>query len=198
MTTPTKYYRMIDSPLGPLTLVGAGSTLMHLVIAGQSHLPDHARWKAAGAGAFADAADQLRAYFAGRLADFDLELQLAGTEFQRRVWAAVQSIPYGETRSYGEIAEQLGSPAACRAVGTGAGRNPIPIIVPCHRVIGSTGALTGYVGGIDCKRKLLDLERRRDRRYESATRPLSTTHDRSSRTFSNIRRSWVTSSSAPS
>ena len=157
MTTTTLCYRVIDSPIGPLTLAGAGSTLMRLAMPGQTHGPQ--RWKAAGPGAFSDVADQLSAYFAGRLADFELDLQLAGTEFQRRVWAAVQTIPYGETRSYGEIAERLGSPAACRAVGVAVGRNPIPIIVPCHRVVGSTGALTGYVGGIDCKRRLLDLER---------------------------------------
>lgn len=162
MTTTTLYYRVIDSPIGPLTLAGAGSTVMHLAFPGQTRAPDHERWTAAGAGAFSDAADQLGAYFAGRLADFDLDVKLGGTEFQRRVWATVQKVPYGETRSYGEIAEQLGSPAACRAVGMAAGRNPIPIIVPCHRVIGSTGALTGYVGGIVCKRELLALERRHD------------------------------------
>ncbi|MEI6253275.1 MAG: methylated-DNA--[protein]-cysteine S-methyltransferase [Mycobacteriaceae bacterium] len=161
MTTTTLCYRVIDSPIGPLTLAGTGSTLMHLAMPGQTRV-DRARWKAAGPGAFSDVADQLSAYFAGRLADFELDLQLAGTEFQRGVWAAVQTIPYGETRSYGEIAERLGSPAACRAVGVATGRNPIPIIVPCHRVVGSTGALTGYVGGIDCKRELLDLERRYD------------------------------------
>ena len=159
MTMTTLYCRVIDSPIGPLTLAGVGPTLKHLAMPGQTGVPE--RWKSAGADAFSDVADQLSAYFAGRLADFELDLQLAGTEFQRRVWAAVQTIPYGETRSYGEIAERLGSPAASRAVGVAAGRNPIPIIVPCHRVVGSTGALTGYVGGIDCKKTLLDLERPR-------------------------------------
>ena len=160
MTKTTLYYRVIDSPIGPLTLAGAGSTLMHLAMPGQTHVPE--RWKSAGAAAFSDVADQLSAYFAGRLADFELDLQLAGAEFQRRVWAAVQMIPYGETRSYREIADRLGSPAAARAVGVAAGRNPIPIIIPCHRVVGSTGALIGYLGGIDCKRELLALERRHD------------------------------------
>lgn len=186
MTISTLYYRVIDSPIGPLTLAGADSALMYLAMPGQTHVPDHTRWKPAGPGAFRDVADQLGAYFAGRLTGFDVETDPAGTEFQRRVWAAVQTIPYGETRSYGEIAEQLGSPAACRAVGTAAGRNPIPVIVPCHRVVGSTGALTGYSGGIDCKRSLLALERTS---YSSATRPLSTTQERSNRTFCSIRRS---------
>jgi len=97
--------------------------------------------------------------FAGSLTEFDVELDLVGTEFQRRVWAALQTIPYGETRSYGEIAEQIGSPGASRAVGLANGRNPIAIIVPCHRVIGAAGSMTGYGGGIDRKKMLIALER---------------------------------------
>ncbi len=152
------HYRVIDSPIGPLTLAGDGSTLMHLRMADQSHEPDRSAWHPAGPDAFADVAEQLDAYFAGSLTEFDVDLELAGTEFQRRVWAALQTIPYGETRSYGEIAGQIGSPAASRAVGLANGRNPISIIVPCHRVVGAAGSMTGYAGGIDRKRMLLSLE----------------------------------------
>lgn len=106
-----------------------------------------------------EAADQLRAYFAGELRDFDLPLAPRGTEFQREVWAAVSAIPYGETATYSEIAAAVGRPSARRAIGAANGRNPLPVIVPCHRVIGAAGALTGYGGGLGRKRSLLDLER---------------------------------------
>ncbi len=105
--------------------------------------------------------DQLDEYFAGERTEFDVTLRLEGTEFQRRVWAGLLEIPYGETISYGELATRIGQPTASRAVGLANGRNPVGIIVPCHRVIGSTGALTGYGGGLDRKRALLDLERSR-------------------------------------
>ena len=153
----TLRYRTMASPVGTLTLAGTGSTLMHLRMVGQTHEPDRSGW-IPDDDAFADVAEQLTAYFAGSLAKFDVELQLVGTKFQCRVWAALQKIPYGETRSYGQIAEQIGSPGASRAVGLANGRNPVGIIVPCHRVIGSGGALTGYGGGIDRKRTLLTLE----------------------------------------
>jgi methylated-DNA-[protein]-cysteine S-methyltransferase len=110
---------------------------------------------------FPDAVAQLEAYFAGELTEFELDLHLAGTEFQRRVWSALLTIPYGQTRSYGEIAEQIGALGAFRAVGLANGRNPVGIIVPCHRVIGAGGSLTGYGGGIDKKRALLALEKSR-------------------------------------
>jgi len=102
---------------------------------------------------------QLRAYFAGGLRDFDLPLDFAGTPFQLRVWRELLKIPYGETRSYSEIAQKIGAPAAVRAVGAANGANPIPIVVPCHRVIGSGGKLVGYGGGLPLKRQLLALER---------------------------------------
>jgi methylated-DNA-[protein]-cysteine S-methyltransferase len=105
-----------------------------------------------------DAADQLRAYFAGELRHFDLPLSPRATAFQRRVWDAVAAIPYGATATYSEVAASIGSPRACRAVGAANGRNPLPVIVPCHRVIGSAGGLTGYGGGLESKRVLLDLE----------------------------------------
>jgi len=101
---------------------------------------------------------QLRLYFAGDLKIFDLPLELIGTEFQKRVWNALLAIPYGQTRSYTQIAQQIGAPRAVRAVGAANGRNPIPIVVPCHRVIGASGDLVGFGGGLEWKRKLLDLE----------------------------------------
>lgn len=152
-------YRVIDSPVGPLTLAGTGSTLLHLRMDGQSHEPDRAGWEPAASDAFADVVEQLGAYFAGSLTAFDVDVELRGTEFQRRVWSALQTIPYGETRSYGEIAAQIGSPGASRAVGLANGRNPVSIVVPCHRVIGSTGGMTGYGGGVNRKRTLLALEK---------------------------------------
>jgi len=152
-------YRLIDSPVGPLTLAGTGSSLSHLRMTDQAHEPGQVSWQVAGAGAFARAVDQLEAYFAGQLKQFDLDLAPAGTEFQHRVWAALQTIPYGETRSYGEIAAQIGSPGAARAVGLANARNPVGIIVPCHRVIGANGSLTGYAAGVDRKRALLEIER---------------------------------------
>ena len=151
-------YRTIDSPVGPLTLAGVGSTLMHLRMTDQTHEPDRSGWQPAPVGAFADAVEQLDAYFSGGLTEFDVDLDIQGTDFQHRVWAALRTIPYGETRTYGDIAAQIGKPAASRAVGLANGRNPVSIIVPCHRVVGSTGSLTGYGGGLERKRILLALE----------------------------------------
>jgi len=112
---------------------------------------------------------QLRAYFAGGLREFDLPLDMQGTGFQKRVWEELCRIPYGETRSYGFIAQTIGAPKAVRAVGAANGRNPIPIVVPCHRVIGADGSLTGYGGGLPLKRLLLDLEARHA--YSMRTEP---------------------------
>jgi methylated-DNA-[protein]-cysteine S-methyltransferase len=153
-------FRTIDSPVGPLTLAGRGGTLTNLRMVNQTHEPSRADWEPDD-DAFPDAVEQLRAYFGGERTGFELALDLVGTDFQRRVWAALQTIPYGETRSYGEIAEQIGPPGAFRAVGLANGRNPIGIIVPCHRVIGAGGSLTGYGGGLDRKRILLELEKSR-------------------------------------
>jgi methylated-DNA-[protein]-cysteine S-methyltransferase len=152
-------YRTIDSPIGPLALAGRGQLLTNLRMVDQTYEPNRADWVPDDR-AFPDAVEQLKAYFAGERTDFDLELSLAGSEFQRRVWQALLTIPYGETRSYGEIAEQIGASGAARAVGLANGRNPIAIIVPCHRVIGASGSLTGYGGGLDRKRTLLEMERR--------------------------------------
>ena len=109
---------------------------------------------------FTDVVDQLKSYFAGERKAFDLPLVLEGTTFQERVWTALQNIPYGETVSYKVLAERVGSPKAVRAVGAANGANPIPIIIPCHRVIGNDGSLTGFGGGIPLKKRLLDLESR--------------------------------------
>lgn len=151
-------YRIVDSPIGPLTLAGRDSTLTHLLMDNHSHAPDSTAWTRDDH-AFDAVVEQLSAYFAGERTQFDIDLDLAGTQFQRRVWAALLTIPYGQTRSYGQLATQIGSPTASRAVGLANGRNPISIIVPCHRVIGANGSLTGYGGGIERKRALLLLER---------------------------------------
>ena len=152
------HYRTIDSPIGPLALAGRGRVLTNLRMVDQTHEPNRADW-VPDERAFPDAVDQLQAYFGGARTDFDLELGLAGGQFQLRVWQALLTIPYGETRSYGEVAEQIGASGAARAVGLANGRNPIAIIVPCHRVIGASGSLTGYGGGIDRKRSLLEMEK---------------------------------------
>lgn len=155
--TPMRY-RMIDSPIGPLTLAGHDDRLAFLHMVDQTYEPSRNGW-VSDESAFPDAVRQLGEYFDGARTEFELELNLRGTDFQRRVWKALMTIPYGETRSYGEIARQIGSPTAFRAVGLANGRNPIAIIVPCHRVIGSNGTLTGYGGGLERKQALLDLER---------------------------------------
>jgi methylated-DNA-[protein]-cysteine S-methyltransferase len=157
----TTICRTIDSPVGPLTLAGHDATLTNLRMVDQTHEPAARGDWARDDDAFADAAAQLDEYFAGERTEFDLDLELVGTAFQREVWAALQTIPYGETRSYGEIADQIGKPGAFRAVGLANGRNPIGIIVPCHRVIGASGSLIGYGGGLDRKKALLDLEQER-------------------------------------
>jgi methylated-DNA-[protein]-cysteine S-methyltransferase len=154
------YYRIIDSPIGPLTVAGSGGTLTHLRMIDQTHEPNRADWVRDDS-ILPDVVNQLDAYFAGTLTEFDLALDLGGSAFQQRVWKALRTIPYGETRSYGQIAIQIGAAGASRAVGLANGRNPISIVVPCHRVIGAAGSLTGYGGGLDRKRTLLQLEKRR-------------------------------------
>jgi methylated-DNA-[protein]-cysteine S-methyltransferase len=151
-------YRTIDSPIGLLTLAGHGSVLTHLRMVDQTYEPSRTDWSP-NPQAFSEAVEQLAAYFAGERTDFDFAFNLQGSEFQRRVWQALLTIPYGETRSYGQIADQIGASGSARAVGLANGHNPIAIVVPCHRVIGANGSLTGYGGGLDRKRTLLDLER---------------------------------------
>jgi methylated-DNA-[protein]-cysteine S-methyltransferase len=157
--TTSTVYSTLDSPIGPITVAGDGEVVTNLRMVDQSHPPaDQGQWHFEPE-AFPEALGQLEAYFGGRLTRFDLPLRLDGTEFQRRVWDALVEIPYGETASYGEIAGRIGSPGAARAVGLANGRNPVGIIVPCHRVIGSDGSLTGYGGGLERKLTLLQLER---------------------------------------
>lgn len=151
-------YCTLDSPVGMLTLAGRDGRLMHLRMTDQTYEPSREGWEP-DPKAFPDAVEQLSAYFAGDLTTFDLQLDLVGTAFQRRVWEALLTIPYGQTRSYGEIARQIDAPGASRAVGLANGHNPISIVVPCHRVIGSNGSLTGYGGGIERKKILLGMEK---------------------------------------
>jgi methylated-DNA-[protein]-cysteine S-methyltransferase len=154
MTTTTSRWTTTASPLGPLTLHGGPDGLTALEFPGggapseAAHAPD----------LFADAVAQLEAYFAGELRQFDLELDLRGTPFQRDVWRRLLEIPCGETISYGALARALGRPEGVRAVAAAVGRTPVPIIVPCHRVIASDGKLTGYRGGLQRKQALLALE----------------------------------------
>jgi methylated-DNA-[protein]-cysteine S-methyltransferase len=153
-------YRTIDSPIGPLALAGQGDALSHLRMLDQTYEPNRSHW-VPDERAFPHVVGQLEAYFAGERNDFELDLNFAGSDFQRRVWQALLTIPYGETRSYGQIAAQIGAAGAARAVGLANGHNPIAIIVPCHRVIGASGSLTGYGGGLNRKRWLLDMEQSR-------------------------------------
>ena len=152
-------YRRIDSPVGVLTLVANDD---HLVAIAWQTAVDAAPFDALperGRHALLDETErQLRAYFAGALRAFDLPLDFRGTNFQRQVWQALLTIPFGETRSYRDIAVQVDRPTATRAVGAANGRNPIPIVAPCHRVIGANGSLTGFGGGLENKALLLDLE----------------------------------------
>ncbi|QOV34418.1 methylated-DNA--[protein]-cysteine S-methyltransferase [Streptomyces ferrugineus] len=153
-----KQHTVIDSPYGPLTLVAEDGVLCGLYMTDQRHRPPEETFGARDETPFGETIDQLEAYFRGELKEFTLELRLNGTEFQRRVWNQLCRIPYGETRSYGQLADALGNSGASRAVGLANGRNPIGIIVPCHRVVGTNGGLTGYGGGLDRKKRLLDFE----------------------------------------
>jgi methylated-DNA-[protein]-cysteine S-methyltransferase len=151
-------YSTFSSPIGELLLVGDDDGLRGL------YLPDHKRGPAVAGGwvrdddALSDVRAQLAEYFAGGRTGFDLLLAPQGTPFQLEVWAALREIPYGETETYGQLAARVGRPGSSRAVGAANGRNPISIVVPCHRVVGAAGSLTGYAGGLDAKRRLLDLE----------------------------------------
>jgi methylated-DNA-[protein]-cysteine S-methyltransferase len=152
------FYTHIDSPIGELLLVGDGHALHGLHMQeGRTSVSVNPDWRAAGE-PFSDVRAQLSEYFAGERREFDVPLAMEGTSFQRSVWGALREIRYGETTTYGELAHRLNQPSASRAVGLANGRNPIAVIVPCHRVIGSDGSLTGYGGGLERKRLLLDLE----------------------------------------
>jgi methylated-DNA-[protein]-cysteine S-methyltransferase len=162
--TLTTVTTTVDSPIGPLTLTAAGGAVTGLHLQGQRHLPSDTGGRVRDDGWFREVASQLTGYFDGMLTQFDVPMEPAGTEFQRRVWQALCTIPYGQTISYAELADRVGSPRAFRAVGSANGRNPIAVIVPCHRVIAADGGLGGYSGGLDRKAWLLDLERKRTSR----------------------------------
>ena len=153
-------YKMMDSPVGKLTLVASSEGLA--AILWENDRPGRVRLTIDAQDdthpVLLEAERQLGEYFGGRRKTFALKLDLAGTVFQRKVWNALLTIPFGETRSYAQIARQIGSPAAVRAVGAANGKNPVSIVAPCHRVIGSTGKLTGFAGGLDVKAQLLSLE----------------------------------------
>lgn len=153
------YRARVDSPIGTILIAGDEDAIAMLGRLGPGD--DNGDWVRVDRFApIKEAAQQLDAYWAGELFDFDLSLAPKGTPFQQRVWAALRTIPFATTATYGEIARGIGSPSACRAVGAANGRNPIAIVVPCHRVIGANGTLTGYAGGLDMKRQLLDHEQR--------------------------------------
>jgi methylated-DNA-[protein]-cysteine S-methyltransferase len=151
------YCTAFDSPVGALTLTGRAGALTGVFFEGTFHLEGRAAWISDDA-RLAPARAQLLEYFCGERCDFELPLAPEGTPFQRAVWAALREIPYGETTTYGALARKLGKPGAMRAVGAANGRNPIAIVVPCHRVIGADGTLTGFGGGLPRKRWLLSHE----------------------------------------
>ena len=151
-------YCYLKTPGGELMLAGNEEGLHHIVFPeGKGHMKPKADWQHLP-DAFPEARQQLLEYFAGERRDFDLPLAPEGSDFQREVWSALRNIPYGTTISYGELARRVGRPAAARAVGAANGRNPIPIVIPCHRVIGKDGSLTGFGGGLQLKERLLELE----------------------------------------
>jgi methylated-DNA-[protein]-cysteine S-methyltransferase len=149
----TAAWDVVPTPIGPLALEAGPAGLRRVRFPGDEPTGDR------DPAALRAAAAQLSEYFAGRRTAFDLALDLRGTALQRAVWDRLQAIPYGETITYTRLAADLGRPAAVRAVGAAVGRTPVPIVVPCHRVVGSDGSLRGYAGGLDRKRALLDLER---------------------------------------
>ncbi len=153
--------RHLESPIGVLTLVASDVGLAHVLFEDQQPadvgLPDDLA-EVDDDPTLEAAAEQLREYFAGDRREFDVPLDLRGTDFQKDAWRALATVPYGETRSYGEQADAIGRPGAFRAVGAANGRNPVPIVLPCHRIVGADGSLTGFAGGIGTKRRLLDLE----------------------------------------
>lgn len=150
-------YCTFDSPVGQLLLAGEDGLEIISFPKGKTRVIPEPDWISTTQ-PFSDAISQLTAYFAGRLTEFSLALSPKGTDFQQRVWQELTRIPYGQTISYGELAARIGNPKASRAVGMANGKNPIPIVIPCHRVIGKNGSLTGFGGGIDIKRQLLELE----------------------------------------
>ena len=151
-------HTVLDSPLGPLTAVSTDGGLSGLFMSGQRHRPAAERFGARDDTVLPGLREQLDAYWAGELTDFEVPLTTTGTAFQQQVWAALRRVPYGATCSYTDLAAAIGRPTAVRAVGAANGRNPVCLVVPCHRVVGSGGSLTGYAGGLERKRFLLQHE----------------------------------------
>jgi len=154
----TIWYAELNSPLGKLTLESDGKALTRIRLPDEKWQADPKVNRVRKPDFFKDAAAQLGAYFRGESKGFDLALNPRGTPFQKKVWVLLREIPCGQTITYGELAVRAGNPKASRAVGAANGKNPIPIIIPCHRVIGSNGKLTGYAGGLEAKKKLLEIE----------------------------------------
>ena len=152
-------HTVIDSPIGALTLVATDGALSGLYMEEHLHLPDRSTFGPRIGCGFEEAAEQLGEYFAGQRESFTLPTRAEGSDFQRRVWQVVVAIPYGQTRTYAQLADAVGRRGQIRAVGAANGRNPLAIVVPCHRVVASDGSLTGYAGGLARKRALLNLER---------------------------------------
>ncbi|MCE2560078.1 MAG: methylated-DNA--[protein]-cysteine S-methyltransferase [Acidobacteria bacterium] len=159
----TATYHDFHTPIGTLRLVGDEDSIDRIDLPNRAAEPPDPAWTPSNGAlpaALAEAKRQLGEYFDGKRREFDLPLALEGTEFQRCVWTELRRIPFGETISYGELATRIGKPTASRAVGAANGRNPVPVVVPCHRVIGGDGRLTGFGGGLPAKQALLDMERR--------------------------------------
>jgi methylated-DNA-[protein]-cysteine S-methyltransferase len=154
----TTTHTTIDTPLGELTLVAADGILSGVYYPGHWTKPDRSGFGARTEHGFEETERQLAEYFAGERTSFELATSVTGEPFQRRVWELLHRIPYGQTTTYGELARELGDPSLARAVGAAVGANPLSVIVPCHRVVGKDGSLTGYAGGLERKRTLLDLE----------------------------------------
>lgn len=155
-----RHFTMSDTAVGPLTIVGDGTAVIGIYMNAHRHAPDVAAFGEVDSGdeVLRAAVAQLEQYFKGTRTQFDLPTSARGTQFQEEVWSALRAIPYGQTRTYGQLAEQIGRPTAVRAVGLANGRNPLSIVVPCHRVVGADGSLTGYGGGTRNKQVLLELE----------------------------------------
>lgn len=151
----TIHWIRLDSPVGTLTVAATPAALHAIEFAENRHPQDRRGWQAGETPLLAEAARQLAAYFTGTRREFALPLAPQGTAFQQAAWMALARIPYGETRSYAAQADAIGKPTATRAIGAANGRNPLPIVLPCHRVIGANGALTGFGGGLEVKRWLL-------------------------------------------
>jgi methylated-DNA-[protein]-cysteine S-methyltransferase len=164
----TTMHAIIDSPIGELTLVAADGTLSGVYFPGHWTRPDRATFGERSNRGFEAVEEQLAEYFAGRRRTFALARSRVGECFQRRVWDLIEQIPYGETTTYGDLARELGDATLARAVGGAVGHNPLSVIVPCHRVVGKDGRLTGYAGGLERKRFLLDLEASPARREQPA------------------------------